>query len=182
MEISDKQLKRYQRLRDRGVSAKEMASVFEKDNVKGILSFKLLRQLYGLSLKESKEVLVTYDGNYESLDDYQEQYILPMLDKALHLMELEDIFTFDYGDVESNQHGELTEHQSTRLQINDGIPIKSVKGYIKKPDQKQIHIDDISFTVTIEQNKIFQADIVYQIYFIVIKQANVIVSIMPYAE
>lgn len=91
MNDQDKQYEKYYKLRDQGIKPKELAQYYRKSAGKysPIELIKLLRAVYGLSLVDAKEVSVTYEGHYETLSDYQGQFI-PVLEKIEHLLESED--------------------------------------------------------------------------------------------
>ena len=82
---------KYYKLRDRGIKPKELAHYYRKnaDKYSPIELIKILRTIYGLSLVDAKEISVIYEGQYDSLSDYQAQFI-PVLEKIENSLESED--------------------------------------------------------------------------------------------
>jgi hypothetical protein len=81
-------LLKYKRLTELGASPSEIARVASRDGVQPIEQIKLLRELFNLSLVEAKEVYITADGVYASLNEYQAT-LIPLLETALYIVEWE---------------------------------------------------------------------------------------------
>jgi ribosomal protein L7/L12 len=67
----------YQALRDAGQDAVEVFRTMQADGVGAVEAIRNIRELFGLSLLEAKEVMVQAEGWEGSLGDYQEQVVLP---------------------------------------------------------------------------------------------------------
>lgn len=86
--MTDKSNK-YQILAKLGTSARAIYLTARADGLNAIEAIKLIREIFGLSLVEAKEVAVTADGRFSSLSDYQAS-LIPALKKALYVLEQEE--------------------------------------------------------------------------------------------
>jgi hypothetical protein len=77
--------RKYEALCGRGWDAVRVFRAMQGDGVSAIDSIKIIRELFGLSLTEAKEVMLQADGWEGTLDDYQEQVILPVVEAVSHL-------------------------------------------------------------------------------------------------
>lgn len=97
---------KYEKMRDSGASAKEVYLATEADGLRKIESIKILIQVFKLSLVQAKEITVTSHGEANSLDEYQEKYILPILEKIEPFLDIppsEDIDLDDLKDENSEE-------------------------------------------------------------------------------
>ena len=69
-----------------GMSAKETYRVAKKDGLNFSQCIRMLREVYGLSLIEAKEIIVTTDKQVDSLAEYQEK-LAPLIESELDKLE-----------------------------------------------------------------------------------------------
>lgn len=79
----------YRRMRDDGATPREVCKRAQQDGVPLIRGLKMLREVFGLSLAQAKEVWLQADGLATSLLEYQEQ-LFPVLQGALDEAESEE--------------------------------------------------------------------------------------------
>ncbi len=79
--MSESEFSRYESLRQEGHSPAEVYRRASADGVDQIGCFRLLRQVFDLSLVEAKRVIVKVDTGADSLEEHQET-LLPGLEKA----------------------------------------------------------------------------------------------------
>jgi hypothetical protein len=72
----------YQEMKENGIEAGVAFLFGKKNGVDDIALIRMLRQVYGLTLIQAKEVSVTADGTFVSLNEYQEK-LLPALEEIL---------------------------------------------------------------------------------------------------
>ena len=77
----------YQALRDRGWDAVRVFRQMQRDGRGVIESIRSIREVFGLSLTEAKEVMLQADGWEGTLDEYQERVILPAVERGVHRSE-----------------------------------------------------------------------------------------------
>jgi|GEM_PF-4779213 len=176
------QRERYTRLRNLGVSPKEMAYIFERDNIKGIQAWAVLMNLYELTLVEAKEVMMTYDGQFESLDEFQ-WHMFQQLEPTLILMTLEDLFHFNVDDMGINRAGQLTDYQQRRIRrlftVSDLPDVIRLAGKPELLEHSRMHIDGMTFALSNEQYDSFSFETTYEVFYVTIHGLNVIVSASP---
>src|SRR5690349_676168 len=80
---------KYQKMAKLGSSAKDVYLTARADGLNLIEALRCLREIFGLSLVDAKEISVTADGRYISLNDYQAS-LIPAIEKALYVVEQED--------------------------------------------------------------------------------------------
>ncbi len=66
---------KYQSMRDAGATANEVYAKAKSDHMDSITTIRMLREIFGLSLSEVKEVMVIVDGRAASSEAYQEGFI-----------------------------------------------------------------------------------------------------------
>lgn len=82
-------LKKYQNLKQEGKTPIEVYSIAKAEGLNPLSCMRILSNVYHLSPKETKEVMVCADTGAKSLSEYQEKYILPSLKEAFEQEELE---------------------------------------------------------------------------------------------
>jgi hypothetical protein len=73
---------KYESMRDKGASPKEVYRAAKADSLDPITVLRLLRRVFSLSLSQAKEVTVIAEGLANSLEEHQEK-LLPGLEQAL---------------------------------------------------------------------------------------------------
>jgi len=86
--------KKYVIMKKDGKPAHEIYLAAKTDKLDSVQRLDVLLSVCGLSLTEAKEVMVCTDTDAESLSEYQEKRILPLLRKAL-----------EHEDQDSNLNG-----------------------------------------------------------------------------
>jgi tRNA(Arg) A34 adenosine deaminase TadA len=82
-------LRKYEAMRDAGATPQEICRYLRANNVGSVDIIKILRATFDLTLIEAKEVKVTADGRFASLDEYH-QYLAPQIEQALEDLEMEE--------------------------------------------------------------------------------------------
>lgn len=80
---------KYKEFADQGATPNDISLAAKAEGGHFIERIKLVRQIFGLSLKEAKEVTIVADGLGTSLDDYQAK-LIPGLKLAFYIEEQED--------------------------------------------------------------------------------------------
>ncbi|MBX3084450.1 MAG: hypothetical protein KF716_22625 [Anaerolineae bacterium] len=83
-------LSKYQSLAASGASARSVFLASRSDRLNLIESIIILRKIFGLSLIEAKEVAVTADGVYTSIEDFQAS-LVPAIERATYIIEQENL-------------------------------------------------------------------------------------------
>lgn len=97
---------KYEKMCDAGASAKAVYLATEADGLNQIESIKILIQVFKLSLVQAKEITVTSHGEASSLDEYQEKYILPILEKLEPFLDMPLDEDVDLNDLKNGDSEE----------------------------------------------------------------------------
>lgn len=73
----------YQVMRDAGRGAIDVFRIMQGDGLGAIEAIRSIRELFGLSLVEAKEVMLQAEGWEGSLGDYQRDVLLPIMEGYL---------------------------------------------------------------------------------------------------
>lgn len=79
----------YRQMKERGESPAACWLASREAGLKVFAGIRMLREVFGLTLTEAKEVAIVAEGRFASLDEYQGDVLLPALEAALKEIENE---------------------------------------------------------------------------------------------
>ncbi|MHC4456375.1 MAG: hypothetical protein ACYS0I_04625 [Planctomycetota bacterium] len=92
----DVDFEKYIKLKKEGKTPIEVYAIAQAEGLNTLSRYKILCKVYHISFGEAKEVMVKYHYDCNSLDEYQEKHILPML---------KEFFEEESNDIDNREGG-----------------------------------------------------------------------------